>query len=189
MIDSAVFRCSCCVRVAVIKQGNQWLCDKHYRFGQMRASAKRNGKAVPTRAELEAMLTQDFHCPECRRKMNWRSVDGQDTVASLQHYRDGRLGIICLSCNSRHAAAPSDSFSDFPKDCKYCPRCQTFKSDSEYTKDKNRSGPRQIASWCKPCKNKSATKWKQNNREQYNQYQREYRAKQKAEGNPVLRAN
>ena len=185
----AVQRCSCCLHVSVIKQGNQWLCAKHYRFGQMKANAKRHGKVVPTRAELDSMLTQDFHCPECRRQMNWRSADGKTTVASLQHYRNGRIGIICRSCNTRHAFAPADSFSDVPKDHKYCPRCHVFKSDSEYTKDNGRSGTRRIASWCKPCKDKSATEWKVNNRDQYNQYQREYRAKRKAEGNPISRAN
>jgi rubredoxin len=179
--------CACCLHTSVIQQGHQWLCAKHYRFGQMRANAKRRGKVIPTVSDLESMLTRDFKCPECNRQMNWRSTEGKETVASLQHYRDGRLGIICLSCNARHAAAPGDSFSDYPKDHKYCPRCQMFKKDSEYTKDNSRSGTRRIASWCKPCKDKSVTEWKANNRDKYNEYQRAYREKRKSEGNPVTR--
>lgn len=44
--------CSRCEEKAVRKQGHQWLCSMHYRFGQMRQSARRHDKAVPSHEQL-----------------------------------------------------------------------------------------------------------------------------------------
>ena len=44
--------CATCGDSATIKQGHQHLCDKHYRFRQMRASAKATGKVVPSKQVL-----------------------------------------------------------------------------------------------------------------------------------------
>ena len=49
------FRCSRCGVAAARKQGHQWLCARHYRFGQMRSRAKRDGKTVPSHDDLERM--------------------------------------------------------------------------------------------------------------------------------------
>ena len=133
--------CSVCALPSTIKQGNQSLCDRHYRFGQMRSGAKRHGKLVPTRNELEAMRGADLICPDCKTKMNWRSKDGTQSVASLQHYRDGSMAIVCRSCNTRHAFMLGDSYREMPKDHKQCPCCKTIKPLTEFTLDSSRSGP------------------------------------------------
>lgn len=120
----SAFPCSVCGDIATIMQGHQHLCDKHYRFGQMRANAKRNGKLVPTRNELSIMRGVELVCPDCGVKMNWRSIDGMNTVASLQHYRDGTMAIVCRACNTRHAFMPDDTYREMPKDQKLCPCCK-----------------------------------------------------------------
>lgn len=180
-------KCSRCDLDATIKQGNQHLCDKHYRFGQMRAKAKQSGKEVPSHAQLHKMVDDQMLCPDCGVKMNWRARDGKASVASLQHYRSGRISIVCLSCNSRHASMEGDSYCDMPKDHKKCPSCKTIKHESEFSADNGRSGRIKRKSICKNCSNEKVSHWKWRNKDEYNEYQRNYRAKRKAEGNPVSR--
>ena len=180
-------KCSCCECDATIKQGNQHLCDKHYRFGQMRASAKRKSKVVPSRQQLEELVGVGMNCPDCGVQMNWRSKDGKSTVASLQHYRSGRIGIVCLSCNTRHAAMDGDSYCDMPKDSKRCPSCLDTKPALNFSVDNGRSGSLKRKSICKQCSDVKVNQWKERNRDEYNAYQRAYRAKRKESGNPVGR--
>ena len=180
-------KCSRCDEGAVIKQGHQWLCDKHYRFGQMRATAKRHGKFVPAFEVLEIMDGSDLACPDCNVGMNWRAKDGQSTVATLQHYRNGALAIVCRSCNTRHASMKDDSYVDIRKDHKRCPKCGEIKPYDMFYADNGRSGIIRKKSTCATCSDLAVNKWKENNRERLNKYQREYRARRKAEGRPVIR--
>ena len=179
------FPCAKCEEQAVIKQGRQWLCAKHYRFGQMRSLAKRRGKDVPSHEDLHSMPGADLACPDCGVRMNWRSKDGQSTVASLQHYRDGTMAIVCRSCNTRHAFMLGDEYRHMPAGQKMCPSCRQIKLSSEFTADNGRSGQLRRKSYCKSCADKSVTKWKEENRDKYNEYQRQYRSRRKAEGNPI----
>lgn len=185
--SGSAFRCSVCELPAVIVQGHQHLCSKHYRFGQMRANAKRHGKVVPTREELEVMPGTDLYCPDCGIEMNWRSVDGMATVASLQHYRDGTMAIVCRTCNTRHVFMEGDSYRDMEKDHKLCPKCESIKPLSEFTLHSSRSGPAKRTSWCRSCNGEANKLWRESNREKYNEQKRAYRAKRKADGNPVRR--
>lgn len=179
----ALAKCARCDSIAVRHQGHQWLCAMHYRFGQMRATAKKDGKAVPTHDDLAAMVRKT--CPDCGVFMHWTAHGHRAAVATLQHYRDGTLAIVCRSCNTRHASMPGDSYRDMPKDHKRCPSCRQVKHESEFTADNGRSGPLKRKSLCRTCSNAVVTQWKEANRERYNEYQRQYRAKRKAEGNPV----
>ena len=182
-------KCSRCDSVATIKQGNQSLCDRHYRFGQMRSAAKRNGKVVPTHDQLEQMIVGDLICPDCSVKMNWRSKNGKSTVASLQHYRSGQMGIVCLSCNTRHASMAGDSYCNMPKDHKQCPVCKTIKPQTEFFTDNARAGVIRLKSSCKECSTTKVNQWRERNQNEYNALQRAYRAKRKAEGRPIARRN
>lgn len=174
------FRCRCGEQ-AHKKQGNQLLCARHYRFRLMRSKAKADGKAVPSVSELELMLKDE--CPECGAAMNTITREGEQArTASLQHYRDGSMAIVCLSCNARHAAMPGDSFRDMPKDHKWCPQCEMAKPFSEYSADNGRSGPMKLKSWRKQCSSKSHTEWQRNNRDHYNAKQREGRARRATSG-------
>lgn len=174
--------CSRCGDPAVRKQGHQHLCAKHYRFGQMRVRAKRDGKPVPAHAELHNMRGVDLKCPDCGVPMNWLAADGQSTVASLQHYRDGSMAIVCRSCNTRHAFMPEDSFRSMPAGHKYCPRCEKAKPFEQFSADNGRSGPLKLKSWCKQCSGASHAEWQRNNREHYNAKQRKRRAARRIAG-------
>lgn len=177
--------CSRCKSPALRKQGNQYLCVKHYRFGSMRSRARKDGKLVPTHEELELMSQQGDSCPDCHRKMNWLAKDGAATVVTLQHYRDGTMSLVCLSCNTRHASMPGDTYRDMPNDHKRCPSCDQAKPSTEFTTDNSRSGELRRKSSCRECSDKKVNAWKESNRERYNEYQRQYRAQRKANGNPV----
>ena len=175
-------KCARCNLDSVIKQGRQWFCEKHYRFGSMRVHAKRHGKLVPSHDELEKLFDPKMLCPDCNVKMNWRAKDGWATVVSLQHYRDGTLGLVCMSCNSRHGAMKNDDYRDMPKDHKLCPVCQTIKPLVNFGVDNGRSGLAKRKSCCKSCNDVLVNKWRGKNRDKYNEYQRIYRAKRKLSG-------
>lgn len=155
------------------------LCEKHYRFGQMRSTARKAGKVVPSHDDLEAMASKSMKCPGCGVVMNWRRRDGNSTVASLQHYRDSTMAIVCISCNSRHASMAGDSYRDMPKDHKCCPKCQGIKPWSDFSADNGRTGLIKLNSICKQCSNENVNKWRRENRMKYNAYQRELRAKKR----------
>lgn len=160
-------------------QGHQWFCRKHYRFGQMRATAKRRGRYVPSWEELDTIPGVGLRCPDCLVGMNWLASDGQATVASLQHYRDGTIAIVCRSCNTRHASAPEDDFRTNSKDHKFCPACRQFRPLSKFWSDNSRSGPMKVKSHCADCSKESNRLWRNANKDRYNEYQRN-RRKQKA---------
>lgn len=174
------FPCAWCDEVAARKQGRLWLCPKHYRHQQMRVNAKRHGKAVPSYHQLECISTPELLCMDCGRVMNWLSGDGQSTVVTLQHYRDGTFGLVCRSCNTRHAFMADDTYREMPKDHKLCPSCNTVKPLKDFWADNGRSGEIRKKSCCKPCSTSAVLAWRSKNRTHYNSKQREYRAMLKA---------
>jgi hypothetical protein len=126
----------------------------------MRATAKRHNKYVPTWEELEQMyLITRLDCNDCNRIMNWTSKDGKCSVISLQHYRDGQIGFVCRSCNTRHASMDNDDYRNMPKNKKRCPQCKDIKMSTQFSKDNGRSGELKRKSWCKSCCNKSHKRW------------------------------
>jgi hypothetical protein len=167
--------CSICGMPSHIKQGNQLLCTMHYRFAQMKSNAKRHGKSVPSRIELAKMVENSkMVCRGCSRKMNWLSKEGQSTVASLQHNRDGSMELLCRGCNTRHATFDGDSFYTLNKCFHVCRDCNQTLELNQFFKDRSR--PLGIKSYCKNCSNKRHYEWTTNNRESINQQQRQRRA-------------
>ena len=177
--NPSAFPCARCGIVASHKQGRQWLCPKHYRIGQMRAGAKRHGKTVPTPDQFEVIIPNPFQCVDCAAPMNWLARDGQCTVATLQHYRDGTHGIVCRSCNTRHAFMDGDTFRDLRPEHKICPKCKEVKPFASFSVDASRSGQMRLKSSCRECSGVSHSKWQTENRSYYNAKQREYRAARK----------
>lgn len=168
--------CGRCGGVGARRQGRQWLCAIHYRFGQMRSDAKRRGKAVPSCEQLSELLLSldDMQCPHCSRPMNWLRETGASTQVTLQHYRSGTFGLICLACNTRHGQMEGDSFCDLPADHKRCPGCLTLKPLSDFRTD-NSTRWANKQSYCKTCANARMRRWVANNREHVNAKQREGR--------------
>lgn len=151
--------CSHCSDLAVRLQGHQNLCAKHYRFGQMRANAKRHGKTVPTYDKLIELASRGLFCADCNVRMNWLAKKGNATVVTLQHYRDGTFGLVCLSCNTRHAYMQGDEYRTMPKDHKQCPHCRTIKPFSEFARDNGRGGVLRLKSWCRLCSSEAHHAW------------------------------
>lgn len=155
-----------CYEEAVLRVGVENCCRKHYRFWQMRHSAKRYGKRVPSVDELESYLknTDGLKCPQCSKQMLWIARDDggrRANVVSLQHYHDGTLGFLCLSCNVRHAFMPEDTFKALPDGYKFCGQCRTIKPLSDFY---NRNGDVKVkikkASCCKSCNYHRHRIWK-----------------------------
>lgn len=166
--------CAWCPRVAFRKQGRQWLCVIHYRFQSMRTTAKRKGKSVPEYADLFNLIPPDMACPACRRAMVWTQAEGAARVVTLQHNRDGSHALICLSCNTRHAALPGDSFYDLPDGHRRCPGCEQTLPVASFATDRARSSG--LKTYCRECANERHNKWADANRDRLNAEQRKRRA-------------
>jgi len=170
--------CAWCENPSHIKQGRIMLCATHYRIGSMRSRAKRDGKYVPSRAEIEKLIVEPFVCEGCGRGMNWLREQGASTQVTLQHDRSGNLRLICLGCNTRHAHHPGDLYWSLGPGQKYCGKCDRVLPETDFVKDVSR--PRGLKGWCRSCSSTSVTGWQAANREHYNAKQREGRAKRKA---------
>ena len=153
--EAGGWKCPRCGDVAYQKNGNQRLCRKHLRFSQMVATANRRGLLAPTHAELHRLhaVLDNMACPHCHRTMNWMRRDGSSTVISLQHYRDGSFGLICVSCNTRHYYMPDDDFNTLLPGHKWCPSCRTIKPLGQFQANNSRkwTGKR---SHCRECCNR-----------------------------------
>jgi hypothetical protein len=179
--------CSKCGNAAILKQGHQWLCEKHYRFSSMRTRAKRDGKYVPSYEELESMVPGNMTCPSCKRVMNWRQRDGAATVITLQHNRDGTIQFLCLSCNTRHASREGDSFyNENPQMEKRCPICGLVKPLGLFSTDNGKRWKNK-KTLCTECSSKSHKEWVNKNRMDHNAKRRAYYHRRIAAGNPIPR--
>ena len=179
--------CGRCGSEALRRQGHQWLCAMHYRFGQMRQRARRDGKAIPTWTECENLSThlRDMACPNCKRRMNWLARDGQATVVTFQHYRSGSFGLVCRSCNTRHAALPGDEFEGLPTTHKRCPRCMAIKHFDEFSTDRGRYMGKKT--YCRACEAVRHREWVDASGETYRAARRAYYHKRAADGRPIPR--
>lgn len=145
----AAASCAWCERPRHIKQGRIWLCEVHYRISSMRTRAKRDGKSVPSKEGIEALIPSPFVCAGCDRSMVWLRQHGASQQATLQHDRSGALRIICLACNTRHAQHPGDSYYEIPTDHKRCPDCEKVLPRSAFAMDRSR--PIGLKAYCRPC--------------------------------------
>lgn len=163
--------CSRCTEEAFVKQGHQWLCPRHYRFGQMRSTAKRRGKKVPEHTEIAAMVEAcKMICPLCGRSMNWLAKSGHSTVVTLQHDQSGELKLLCLACNVRHRTFAEDSIYTRDRSKHPCRDCGKELAKSDFWTDRSR--PLGIKPYCKNCAYERYKKWAENNRERINARQR-----------------
>lgn len=129
-------------------------CDMHLRFYQMRYCAKSRGLLVPELHELEAMVPADMRCPMCKGEMEWRSADGRRRhLATLQHWNDGTMGILCLPCNTAHAQRTPvlDERELPPEGTKACACCRQVRPAASFGK---RAAARDgLSPYCRDCKN------------------------------------
>jgi DNA-directed RNA polymerase subunit RPC12/RpoP len=132
----------------------------------MQRVAKVDKKYVPSIYEIEKIIPIDMICQDCGRKMHWIDNDNRASGAVLQHYRDGTLGIVCMSCNSKHGLMVGDSYRDLPNGHKLCTKCKTIKPLSEFGKRGKGDGNYPKSS-CKVCAHKQLVAWRERNMEKY----------------------
>lgn len=166
--------CAWCSEPAHIQQGRILLCLKHYRMSSMRANARRYNKITPTLDELESLIPDPFVCIGCNRVMSWGRANGASRQATLQHDRSGKLRILCLACNTRHARHPGDTFYSISPDEKWCAGCSQVLPKTAFFRDRSR--PCGLKGNCRECSKKAHTNWRVNNAAHYNAKQRERRA-------------
>lgn len=156
-------KCRWCDQPGTRFHGSTPYCVIHARFVQMRGGAKTHGKAVPGLAELEAMRSAlvDMRCPHCRRQMHWGRSDGPAaSQITLQHYRDGTMGLLCHSCNSRHAAHAGDDFMSIPVTHKLCRDCGEVKPLEAFGFNRNHQRFNDRHTYCRGCMNARVAAWR-----------------------------
>lgn len=151
--------CAWCDRRAHIRQGRILLCVMHYRISSMRARAKRDGKMVPTREQIEGLAAGPMVCGGCGEAMSWLRGFNASKQATLQHDRDGGIRLLCLGCNTRHSLHPDDSFYALPAGHKRCPDCEKVLPHSAFTVDRSR--PIGLKSYCRGCSAIRHKNWRQ----------------------------
>ena len=159
-------KCYVCGDEAIQRSGKSNLCQQHARFMQMRSTAKNDSKYVPSLFELEKLVPKTMTCQDCGDKIHWVDDENRAKGAVLQHYRNGTLGITCLSCNTKHGLMPGDSYCDVPKNHKFCRSCKTIKPLSMFSlrRDSKVTYP---VSKCKPCSLAAQKDWRLKNPEKY----------------------
>lgn len=121
-------QCRHCSEPADHMQGrNTWLCDRHYRYVVMRASATRHGKSAPSFEQLDDMVPYDMRCPMCGTPMVWLGADNPKAVISLRHFSAHQIKLVCRSCSTRATFAPDEFMLHNPSTEKHCPKCGQWK--------------------------------------------------------------
>jgi hypothetical protein len=159
-------KCYICGIDAIKKYDWHSLCEKHFRFIQMRKTAKSDKKYTPSIYELEKLVPADMKCVDCNKQMHWIDNDNRSDGAVLQHYRDGTLGITCMACNTKHGMMPGDSYRDVPINHKLCRSCKTTKPLSEFYQRHDSKKPYPMTK-CKDCNKAAQQNWKLANPEKY----------------------
>lgn len=171
-------KCYVCGSEAIKRHGRANLCAKHRRFVQMQKTAKQDDKYVPSIFELETLVPADMKCQDCGVEMNWIDGSNRPANAVLQHYRDGSLGITCMSCNTKHGNMPGDSYRDVPAGHKFCGSCKTIKPLNDFGKRSAKEGAYPKTK-CKSCELEAQKKWRQSNPERYKQLNKKHNNKKK----------
>jgi hypothetical protein len=159
-------KCYICGDSAIKRHGRANRCEKHHRFIQMQKTAQHDGKYVPSIYEIEKLIPSNMKCADCGCLMHWIDDENRSSGAVLQHYRNGLLGIVCLSCNTKHGFMPGDSYRDVPVGHKLCSVCKTIKPLSIFSLRKDGKVPYPLTK-CKPCSHKALVNWRNKNPEKY----------------------
>lgn len=141
---------------------------KRKRFYYMQYDSKKRGKEAPTLEQLELMLSKldNMKCPHCGVTMCWLIEESMKNVITIQHYKDGSMGLICATCNKRLA------FYDepIPEGHKRCSKCEKILTIDNFTKySRSRDGRLGV---CKKCRYEQYSSWALINREHINDYRR-----------------
>lgn len=87
-------------------------CYFHNVLHDIRSTARRERKFVPTIAQIESMILQQRgNCAACRARMEIRGGNRNPRTMSLQHNNDGTLCMLCRSCNAVHRHIGDEIYS------------------------------------------------------------------------------
>lgn len=176
----AVARCTQCGEPSQGAYDNWSLCVKHSRYRQMRTAAQSNGKLVPTQKQLVDLTPKDMTCPDCGVEMTWLKRDSPRKVATLQHYRDGTLAIVCMSCNAKHGHSVGDIYREIGPNFKLCRACKNILPVLDFTRKRDKNGPWYYKNLCKKCNREQMRKDHATHRDYRNARQRFRYAERKA---------
>lgn len=142
-----------CNEIGINKSGDySKYCDRHFVVKNMRGEAQYRKLTIPSHewieAELDALAKNGMKCPVCKKKMVLRKKFGDaKSVLSLQHDENGKVRIICFSCNARYASI-GDDFYKYGPNKKRCRHCKVAKDRKLFYFDKK---SRTHSSLCKEC--------------------------------------
>ena len=159
-------KCYVCGDDAIKRFNINNLCAKHQRFIQMRRTARTDKKYVPSIYEIEKLVPKNMICQDCGIQMHWIDNENRSSGAVLQHYRNGTLGIVCMSCNSKHGVLPGDMYKEIPKDHKLCSSCKTIKPLLMFSVRRDGKKPYPLSK-CKSCSLKAHKDWREKNPQKY----------------------
>jgi hypothetical protein len=179
-------KCYVCGDEAIKRNGRANLCAQHRRFIQMQKAAKSDGKYVPSLLELERLVPKDMKCQDCGTQMHWIDDDNRAKGAVLQHYRNGTLGLVCMSCNTKHGLMPGDSYRDIPEGHKLCRCCKTIKPLSMFSLRKEGKVHYPVSK-CKPCSLAAQKEWRARNPDKYKALNKKHNDKRKENENITIR--
>jgi hypothetical protein len=171
-------KCFICGDDAIKRHGRASMCQKHFRFWQMQRTAKADRKLVPHVYQLESLIPGDMKCPDCGVLMHWIDDDNRSSGAVLQHYRDGTLGIVCLSCNTKHGQMSGDMYRDVPQDHKLCIQCKTVKPLFNFSIRRDGKKPYPVSK-CKQCSYEAQLVWRKANPDRYRELNKKHNDKRK----------
>lgn len=145
-IDRVCSRRGCFDLAEKKNSATTYYCYKHHRIRQMRCDSKKRGKIAPSIEFLEAIWSET--CGECGKET---SRDGRrGDRLSIQHYSDGRIGLICVSCNSVSGnSASGDDVFLIERGKKQCGRCREVKDPSLFGRCASRRDGKHF--YCRDC--------------------------------------
>lgn len=146
-------KCAWCEEEGVKTRGHSRLCIKHYRFSQMRMSAKQRGVAVPSYEWLEISVPENMICSVCGFEMTWLKELSPPSCITLQHDASGDMRFLCASCNGRHSRMEGDVFYTFPEGKKVCPGCKILLPLSSFGLN-SKKGWAKKQTYCRECRSR-----------------------------------
>jgi hypothetical protein len=99
-------------------------------------------------------------------------------VVTLQHDDNGKIRLLCKSCNSQHASV-GDRFYKQPVNMKVCADCKKNLPNEMFYKSRTNKTVRLTISFCKDCWRVRYREWRLKNKESINKKYREWRNKNK----------
>lgn len=157
-----------CTNEGTVRWGRNIYCARCSKINHMLRNTHHD---YPDRAiswaEIDALLkgaeAADLICPHCKDRMFYDLRAGRKHIATIQHYRDGSLGIICFGCNAKHGRHKlGDAVYLIPEGHKSCSTCARVLPLAAF--GSNRSTVTGRSHECRECVRRTQTERRQKRR-------------------------